>query len=146
MLFRSINRNCCSIHNDSAPEVCSMQFCLYSWSLSNSIRSSLRLQTLRVNSNALKNSWHRVANNERSRLCPNVRRCVRFYGEGWDMDTPAGERAAFSRHFRPGAPVRKWHYDKGRYTQRRTSHPQSPATRGFFGFRARYTFSRNSRI
>ena len=53
---------------------------------------------------------------------------------------------AFSRHFRPGAPVRKWHYDKGRYTQGRTSHPQSPATRGFFGFRARYTFSRNSKI
>ena len=53
---------------------------------------------------------------------------------------------AFSRHFRPGVPVRKWHYDKGRYTQGRTSHPQSPATRGFFSLRARYTFSRNSKF
>ena len=74
---------------------------------------------------------------------------MRFYGDRWSVDTPAGECAAFgafSRHFRPGAPVRKWHYDKGRYTQGRTSRPQSPATRVFFSLRARYTFSRNSKF
>ena len=53
---------------------------------------------------------------------------------------------AFSGHFRPDTPVRKWHYDKGRCTQGRTFHPQSPAMRVFFGLRARYTFSRNSKF
>ena len=51
-----------------------------------------------------------------------------------------------SQHFRPGAPVRKWHYDKVRYTQRRTSRPQSPATRFFSGMSAACTFSSKSII
>ena len=68
-------------------------------------------------------------------------------GKAWIP--PAEERAVFgdvSRHFRPGAPVRKWHYDKGRYTQGRTSRPQSPATRVFFKMSAACTFSIKSII
>ena len=71
-------------------------------------------------------------------LSPHVRRCVRFYGAG-GARIPRQENArrpeAFLRHFRPDTAVRKWHYDKGRYTQGRTSHPQSPATRVFSDFR-----------
>ena len=82
-------------------------------------------------------------------LSPHTRRCVRFYGGRWEC-IPRQEDArclrASSRHFLPGAPVRKWHYDKGRYTQGRASRPQSPATRVFFSLRARYTFSTNSKI
>ena len=51
-------------------------------------------------------------------LSPHMRHCVRFYGGRWGVDTPAKEHAVFghvSQHFRPGAPVRKWHYDKGSY-------------------------------
>ena len=62
---------------------------------------------------------------------------------------PAGGREVFghvSRHFRPGAPVRKWHYDKGRYTHGRTSRPQSPATRVFSEMSAACTFSAKSII
>ena len=80
-------------------------------------------------------------------LSPHTRRCARFCRGRW-VWIPRQQNArclgAFSRHFRPGAPVRKWHYDKGRYTQGRTSLPQSPATRVFFSLWARYTFSRNS--
>ena len=129
--------------------VCSIRSCRYSWSSSNSIMSSLRLRTLRVNSNALKDSWQKVANMSNPACVPYVRRCVPLLRRQVGVDTPAGEHAAFgafSRHFRPDIAVRKWHYDKGRYTQGRTSLPQSPATRGFFSFRARYTFSRNSKI
>ena len=64
-------------------------------------------------------------------------------GKAWIP--PAEERTVFgdiSRHFRPGAPVRKWHYDKVRYTQRRTSRPQSPATRVFSGMSAACTFTK----
>jgi len=32
-------------------------------------------------------------------LSPHVRRCVRFYGGRWGVDTPAGERAAFGGVF-----------------------------------------------
>ena len=75
---------------------------------------------------------------------------MRAFTEAGGAWIPRQENArrlgAFSRHFRPGAPVRKWHYDKGRYTHGRTSRPQSPATRAFFGFRARYTFSVNSKF
>lgn len=83
-----------------------------------------------------------------ARVCPREALCA-LLRRRVGVNTPAEECAAFgafSRHFRPGAPVRKWHYDKGRYTQGRTSHPQSPATRGFFDVRARYTFSRNSKF
>ena len=33
-------------------------------------------------------------------LSPHVRRCVRFYGDGWSVDTPAGDRAVFGGRFR----------------------------------------------
>ena len=32
-------------------------------------------------------------------LSPHVRRSVRFYRDGWSVDTPAGERAAFGGVF-----------------------------------------------
>lgn len=79
----------------------------------------------------------------REALCALLQKHV---GRGYPRQENARRLGAFSRHFRPGAPVRKWHYDKGRYTQWRTSHPQSPAMRVFFGSQARYTFSRNSKF
>ena len=64
------------------------------------------------------------------------------------MDAPAGEGAAFgafSRNFRPDIAVRKFYKIKPAIGST-GGHPQSPATRVFFDFRARYTFSRNSKI
>ena len=84
-----------------------------------------------------------------ARVCPREALCAllrRLAGAWIPRQENARRLGAFSRHFRPGAPVRKWHYDKGRYTQGRTSRPQSPATRVFFSLRARYTFSRNSKF
>lgn len=84
-----------------------------------------------------------------SRTWPHTRRCVRSYGGRWGDDIPAKEHAVFgdvSRHFRPGAPVRKWHYDKGRYTYGCTSRPQSPTTRVLFGSHVTCTFSAKSII
>ena len=55
-------------------EVCSIRSYLYSWSSSNSIRSSSMLRTLHESSNALKNSWCRGT------LCTNTHAslaCVR---------------------------------------------------------------------
>ena len=63
----------------------------------------------------------------------------------WGVDTPAGERAVFghvSQRFRPGAPVRKWHYDKVRYTQRRTSAHKAPQRGSFSGMSAACTFTK----
>ena len=64
--------------------VCSIRSCRYSWSSSNSIMSSLRLRTLRVNSNALKDSCgKKVANMSNPACVPYVRRCVPLYGGRW---------------------------------------------------------------
>ena len=61
--------------------------------------SSLRLRTLRVNSNALKDSWQKVANMSNPACVPYVRRCVPLLRRRWSVDTSADERAAFGGVF-----------------------------------------------
>ena len=53
---------------------------------------------------------------------------------------------AFSRHFRPDTAVRKWHYDKGRYTQGRTSPPTKPRNAGLFQLSGKVHISKKLKI
>ena len=106
-------------------------------------RLDLRFASGSVNvQHQVKETLHLFLILTQARLCPHVRRCVRFCRGMWGVDTPAGEHAAFgafSRHFRPDIAVRKLYKIKPAIglTGR---HPQSPATRVFLSYAGCYRF------
>mgnify|MGYP007088104239 FL=1 len=67
---------------------------------------------------------------------------MRFYGDRWGVDPPAGEPAEFegiSRNFRPDIAVRKFYKIKPAIGST-GGHPQSPATRVFLSYAGCYRF------
>ena len=110
--------------------------------------SSLRLRTLRVNSNALKDSWQKVANMSNPACVPYVRRCVPLLRRQVGVDTPAGEHAAFGdifAEFSPGHSRSKIVQDKARYRFDRQA-PTKPRNAGLFRLCGMLSVSRNCRI
>ena len=66
---------------------------------------------------------------------------MRFYGDGWGVDTPVEERAAFGgvlAAFSSGCARSKMAQDKDPLSVYMAGHAQSPATRVFSAFRRCY--------
>ena len=78
----------------------------------------------------------------------HVRRSVRFYGDGWGVDTTAGERAAFGgvfAAFSSGCARSKMAQDKARYRFDRQASTK-PRNAGLFKLREMLSVLKNYRF